>query len=90
MQLLLKHGAKPDTSSGDALVAASWGGILELVQFLVEKGFDVNTRMDLNYSTYPSTLAAAVDCDNFEVVQYLLEGGADPNIPIKRDGSVLV
>ncbi|KXG50107.1 uncharacterized protein PGRI_060740 [Penicillium griseofulvum] len=77
----LVETAKADVNNCDALeYAAQWGG-LEILNFLVEAGADVNGRS--TSGRYGSPLAAASSRSNyFEPLGFLLASGADPNLPL--------
>ncbi|KAK3933812.1 hypothetical protein QBC46DRAFT_326021 [Diplogelasinospora grovesii] len=68
-------------SYGSALVAAAYWGETEIVEFLVEKGADVN--MPLQSGDYGSTLAVAAAGGETEIVEFLVEKGADVNMPLQ-------
>ncbi|KAL6893647.1 hypothetical protein ACP4OV_007745 [Aristida adscensionis] len=93
VQILLEHHADPDMVSPDecvpltASLCATTGGItnetacLKCMKLLVKAGADLN-------STNPDTPLVIATSKGFtECVAYLLEAGADANIPIKHDGS---
>ena len=70
-----KHG---DTALHLA-AAGGWGGI-ETVQFLVDKGADVNAKCN-NGST---ALGIAVGHEDIEIVKFLISKGADVNVMPKH------
>ncbi|XP_041368043.1 E3 ubiquitin-protein ligase MIB2-like isoform X2 [Gigantopelta aegis] len=64
---------------------AAKNGKLEIVKFLVEKGFDKDSR-DGSGNT---TLLVAADQKHTDIVQFLIQSGADINISNDNDRSVL-
>lgn len=79
-QLLLDSGAQVNSHAGfyntTPLHGAAEKGPLELVKLLVSKGAKVNA-VDKEFSM---PLAKAVQADNLEIAQFLLEQGADKTI----------
>ncbi len=79
-QLLLDSGAQVNSHAGfyntTPLHGAAENGPLELVKLLVSKGAKVNA-VDKEFSM---PLAKAVQADNLEIAQFLLEQGADKTI----------
>ncbi len=79
-QLLLEYGAQVNSHAGfyntTPLHGAAEKGPLELVKLLVSKGAKVNA-VDKEFSM---PLAKAVQADNLEIAQFLLEQGADKTI----------
>jgi hypothetical protein len=76
IQILLEAGADPngDTAMGKALQMAAVKRYVEAITALVKGGADVNCR-----SKYGDTpLMSAARCDYADMVQLLLDAGADP------------
>ncbi len=65
-------------SNGSALAAAAKRGHLEVVQYLVASGADVNLL--LHAGNRGSALAAAVRYGNLKIASFLIEKGADVNL----------
>ncbi|THZ93305.1 hypothetical protein D6C88_02781 [Aureobasidium pullulans] len=91
VNLLLDRGVDPnamDSLYGSALqrlcATASYIN-LEIVQLLLDRGADVDTRG----GKFRAALCDAALYDNVEVVRMLLQRGADPNLRDKRFGSAL-
>ncbi|ROH88445.1 ankyrin repeat domain-containing protein [Pseudomethylobacillus aquaticus] len=57
-----------------------------MVKYLAEHGADINYRHPVNYMT---SLAHATFNANNELVEYLLQKGADPQIKMRGDLSIL-
>ncbi|PQE25311.1 hypothetical protein CJF30_00000012 [Rutstroemia sp. NJR-2017a BBW] len=72
-QLLLEHGADPDAAS---LVAASGGGCVEIIQFYLDSGADVDKR---DSADGPCALQSAAFAGHSTAVRLLLDKRADPN-----------
>ena len=77
--LLLERGAKLDEGAADntPLFIAAGEGDLELTQLLIDKGADVNYRMD---SMAFTALHRAAASGSVEVTELLLKHGAKPNV----------
>ncbi|KAL0943407.1 uncharacterized protein CTRU02_201293 [Colletotrichum truncatum] len=89
LELLLKNGADVNAQGGDtgtAIIAASVGGDLEVVQILLKKGADINVKAG-RFGT--AIIAASVGGD-LEVVQLLLKKGADINVKAERFGTAII
>ena len=72
---LLQHGADKyvlDSQSRSPLHSASYLGYLDLVEILLKSGVDINLR-----NTGETPLAVSLLRGNFEVVQFLVERGAN-------------
>ena len=74
--------AQAPCSGGAPLDAAIGGGHMPLVRFLVERGADVN---GVGYGSYTALMMAANQMST-EAAQFLLEHGADPNLPSPATG----
>lgn len=76
---LLKHSADPNIKNkfkNTALIYASGEGYLDIVKSLVSSGAEVNARGERG-----ETALAYASIHFIDVVKYLLENDADPNIP---------
>ena len=69
-------------SGGAPLDAAIGGGHMPLVRYLVERGADVN---GVGYGSYTALMMAANQM-SAEATQFLLDHGADPNLPSPTTG----
>jgi ankyrin repeat protein len=69
----------------DAIVAAAWDGLADLVQRLIDSGADINIQDE----TGQTALIAASDQGYFGIVELLLKRGADSNIKDKDGDSAL-
>lgn len=67
-----------NSTRGTPLIYASGSGNLEFVKILVENGADINYMNEYDRTA----LAEAAMLDNFDIVLYLLEKGADYTRPI--------
>ncbi|KAJ6101889.1 NACHT nucleoside triphosphatase [Penicillium sp. IBT 16267x] len=70
---------------GYALQAASYGGLAEVVQMLLDRGADINAQS----GEYGNALQAASYGGHAEVVQMLLDRGADANLQGGEYGNAL-
>jgi uncharacterized protein len=77
---LVKQGEDVNAASGCALVAAAGRGQLELVKLLLDHKADPNRRLsgDLTVIVGTTPLSSAVQSRKVQMVQMLLEGGANP------------
>ena len=71
-----------DQSGGTALHAGTWQDNLEILEILLEYGFDIDAQGSFNKNT---PLHDAVWGGNFKVVQFLIQHKANPNIK-NREG----
>jgi len=69
----------------DAIVAAAWEGLADLVQGLIDSGADINIQDE----TGQTALIAASDQGYLGIVELLLKRGADSNIKDKDGDSAL-
>ena len=84
VKLLIERGADCNRATTSTqgfqkcvpLVAAAWGGDLEIVKFLIDKGADLHTNVSRPLAT---PLHAAAWRGNVEVVHFLIEKGVDVN-----------
>jgi ankyrin repeat protein len=87
LQKLLEHGAKIDQEALNlydakinALIIATESGSFSCVKCLVENGLDVNYRIDGKGETAGRTPLFCASVKNHpEIVEYLIEHGADVN-----------
>jgi len=56
---------------------ASWYGHIEIVNFLVENGADINSQ---DYEYGYTSLIIASKCGHIEIVKHLIEKGVDINV----------
>ncbi|MEI7912451.1 MAG: ankyrin repeat domain-containing protein [Verrucomicrobiota bacterium] len=87
VEILLKRGADIHADSDSALQLAAGNGHLETVKFLVEKGADVNAIMYCGTTETP--LLNAVFGRNKEIVELLIDEGANINQTFPRQESIL-
>ncbi|KAJ5552018.1 hypothetical protein N7535_000035 [Penicillium sp. DV-2018c] len=84
VRLLLEKGADVDGWcggwDGTALICACQSGKLEIVEILLQSNANIHAESDV----YASPLEAAAQAGHWEVVTFLLDKGADPDIP-ERD-----
>ena len=66
-----------DENGNAALHQCSMYGAIDVLEYLISNGADVNVLDDANRTPLINGIAAA---DHFKVTQLLLEAGADPNI----------
>lgn len=94
-----------DSNLTDDLIKAAQSGNLKLVEELVEHGADVNTKdengkpvlslaiHDENFEQFYQRESAGVDNSDdlasWKTIQYLIEHGADGNVKIKDDDTIL-
>ena len=69
----------------DAIVAAAWDGLADLVERLIDSGGDINIQDE----TGQTALIAASDQGYYGIVELLLKRGADSNIKDKDGDSAL-
>ena len=69
----------------DAIVAAAWDGLADLVQRLIDSGADINIQDE----TGQTALIAASDQGYFGIAELLLKRGADSKIKDKDGDSAL-
>lgn len=85
----IQEGANPNVRrAGDdysPLMLVVWSGGLASVKLLVESGADVNARIEVERDRGASALLIASQQGFEEIVKYLLESGADPNV-VDADG----
>ncbi|KAH8826716.1 ankyrin repeat-containing domain protein [Flagelloscypha sp. PMI_526] len=80
-RLLVSHGAKVDylgEERANALQAASSAGNLDVAQFLIEEGANVNAPGG-EYGTSLHAAADAATLSRLDMVQFLVQNGADLN-----------
>jgi ankyrin repeat protein len=79
MEVLLKAGADPKRAHPEGetpLMAVSRSGSVEAVKLLLSRGVDVNAADSFNHET--ALMRAAAE-DHGDVIDLLLQAGADPN-----------
>ncbi|KAJ6503020.1 ankyrin repeat-containing domain protein [Mycena vulgaris] len=95
VRLLLKSGANanlPGGRRGSPLAAASAGGHIEILRLLLESGADINQPIPVTgWDSHGSALGAACGTrpEKPEVVHFLLDNGANINLPGGAYGSPL-
>ena len=90
VEILLSAGAHPDglpywigeDDCTTSLYYAAENGMTEMVQLLLSKGADVNTR---NYAGWTPIICNAIG-DNPEMIELLISKGADVNASTHEDG----
>lgn len=70
-------GVKDDPELNEKLVSAAMNNDIKTVKSLVKKGADVNY-----YYMENTPLTMAVSMNNYDIVEFLLESGADPDLRI--------
>lgn len=89
-EVLVKNGASLNTLRGDnlnALMMTSKMGFLDVVKAIVNrKELDINAQDDYGQTA----LYHAALNDRYEIVKYLLENGADPDITSKKEFTPLM
>jgi ankyrin repeat protein len=85
LKLLAERGANLKVSKGGftPLGAATRGGDLDTIRFLIDRGADVGARTK---SGYTALYAAASWPDNAAVIVLLLDHGADPKTKVEISG----
>jgi ankyrin repeat protein len=85
LKLLADHGANLKVSKGGftPLGAATRGGDLDTIRFLIDHGADVGARTK---SGYTALYGAASWPDNAAIVSLLLDHGADPKTKVEISG----
>ncbi|XDG01200.1 hypothetical protein ABKA04_000815 [Annulohypoxylon sp. FPYF3050] len=84
LEILVSRGMSVDTWSdmhGTALALAAYRNDLEVVNFLVQKGADINLSFSA-YRDYTCALAVAIGEGNLDIVRFLVQEGADINMPM--------
>jgi len=75
---LIRLGASLQADGGATLRSAVFKRQFEVVQFLIEHGYDVNIqRPDMVFPNSPSAVALAAQNGDMDTVKYLVEHGAD-------------
>lgn len=89
LQAFFAKGVDPLVTYNDRTLlheAAGSQGV-ETIDFLLDRGLDVNARDDLGMS--PLFMAALEQQEGFEIIRQLVEAGADPDIVDNNGESVL-
>jgi ankyrin repeat protein len=97
VKLLLDNGADMTTEgglSGNILQAAVYRGSYDIVEVLLDRGFNVNAEGQFAFEwtcrTHPTNALCKASEDGNEIlVKLLLERGADVNMPGGTDGNAL-
>jgi ankyrin repeat protein len=89
VELLLEYGANPHISRGKSgtllHVAALWGGGVDVLKILIDRGLDLNAIG----GDHGTALQTAAYMDDTESVKYFIERGADVHIQAGYFGSAL-
>ena len=80
MKMLMKAGADPSAGTAAAAVMAESAQDAPALELLVKSGVDVNTV--LSKDSGDTLLSYAIFDGSLEMVEKLLELGADPNMPV--------
>lgn len=86
VELLLKHGANKEhrnLSDYTPLSLAASGGYVEIIQFLLNSGAEINSRTNSKLGISPLMLAAMNGHE--EATRLLLENGSDINAQIETN-----
>lgn len=90
VKLLLDHGANPDIknkSGSYPIIEASYGGYTKIVDFLIKHKANINIRK-LDESGITALMFACIQ-GNKDIVQKLIDAGADPNIKSFQNSTAL-
>ncbi len=86
-RLLIDKGAEfKEEGYGGALYWAARCGKRKIVEFLIDRGLDVNSR---DYKNEDEAVIGAMKNKHYDIVKILLEHGADPDAEDYWDGSLL-
>jgi ankyrin repeat protein len=90
LRYLAEHGADINlinpVSGRSPLVEALASNRRENVHYLISRGADLNTVDSIGFTP----LAIAIGSEKFDIAYALLIAGADPTIPIARNGSTIL
>ncbi|KAI5927288.1 ankyrin repeat-containing domain protein [Camillea tinctor] len=77
ISILLEAGADP--SQDFSIISAAKSSDYDLIRLLLHRGADINKSSSIDIIRKPTALYHAVGANNQELVQFLLDHGADPN-----------
>lgn len=92
VELLIDAGAKAGDANQDLdalLLRATWEGKAEMVKFLIAKGADPNKHGEPNHFLDDTPLAIAVCAGRIDIVELLIDGGADVKVKDESGWSLL-
>jgi uncharacterized protein len=91
--LFLKSGMSvdaKDSKSFTALMISAWHGQTEVVKLLLDRGADMNARIETGAVKGATALILAAGLGHTEVVKLLLDKGADMNVRSAKGRTVLM
>jgi ankyrin repeat protein len=80
LKVLLDHGAKADSAEGWALQTAATEGHVDIVKELLSRGAKVDAKTENPNFQQQTALQGACEFGRDEIVDILLEHGANPNL----------
>lgn len=84
---------QPQRNGCPPLTLAASGGYTEVVTWLMQNGMDINEQFDCSDSRFVRSwfaLIEAVMFNKLDMVKFLLENGADPNLQTEHGSSALL